>query len=122
MEPLEQGVHHIVGLEGFAERPDGTGIGHVAREFKTEETHEGKLIGDLELQAFDGKVVQALQDEQLEHEHAAGGLVPGSALALLGVDALKDGAEDFPVDDGIEPFQGIRAATCPMNHIQRCLF
>ncbi len=107
IETLEQGVNQIVGLERFAERPDGAGVGHVAREFETEEAHEGEPVGDLVLQAFVGQVVQTLQDEQLEHEDAAGGLVPSSALALFSVNSLKDGTENFPVDDGIKPFKGI---------------
>ena len=41
IETLEQGANQIVGLERFAERPDGAGIRHVAREFETKEAHEG---------------------------------------------------------------------------------
>lgn len=51
--------------------------------------------------------MQTLQDEQLEHEDVAGGLAPGCGLAFFAVDALKDGMEYLPVDDGIEPFKGI---------------
>ena len=51
--------------------------------------------------------MQTLQDEQLEHQDATGGLAPGCGLALFGVDPRQNGPEDFPVDDGIEPFKGI---------------
>ena len=94
-------------LERFAKGPDGTGVGHVAGSLKTKEAHEGEPVGDLKLQAFVGEVVQALQDEHPEHEDAPGGFAPGCALALFGINAFRDGAKDFPVDDGIEPFKGI---------------
>jgi hypothetical protein len=66
-----------------------------------------KPVGDLVLQAFVGQVVQALQDEPLEHEDATGRLAPRRALAFFGVDPQKNGTKDFPVNDGIEPFKGI---------------
>lgn len=88
-------------LEGVAVGPNGAGIGYVTRQLKPEEAHEGKTIRDLELQPLVGQVVQALQNEQLEHAHAAGRLAPGGGLAFFGIDAFEQGTEDFPIDDGV---------------------
>ena len=51
--------------------------------------------------------MQALQEEHLEHEHAAGGLASGCAFAQCGVDAGENGAKHLPVNDGVEPLQRV---------------
>jgi len=105
IEILEQGFNQAVFLDGFAECPRGVRIGYVARQLKPEEAHEGEPVADLVLQPFIRQVVQTQQNEQLEHEHAAGGTAPGSGLAVFGINSLQQGTEDFPVNDGIQPFQ-----------------
>ena len=111
VQALKQRIGELVFLEGFAKHPYGARIGHVARQFKSEKTHEGEPVADLVLQPFVGQIVQALQNKQLEHEHAAGGLAPGGGLAFLGVDARKDGTEYLPVNHGVEPFQWVASFT-----------
>jgi len=39
-------------FERFTERPHGAGIGYVACQLKTEETHEKQAVADLVLQAL----------------------------------------------------------------------
>ena len=94
-------------FERFTECPHGAGIGDVACQFKTEETHERQAVADLVLQALARQVVQALQDEHLEHEHTADGLASGCAFALCGVDAGENGTKHLPVNDGVEPLQRV---------------
>ena len=69
--------------------------------------HQSSVLWRLVLQALVGQVIQALQDQQLEHEEAAGGLASRRAFALRGLDAVEDGTEDLPVNHRVEPFQGV---------------
>ena len=76
-------------------------------------------VTDLVLQALIRQVVQALQDQALEHEYPAGGLASCGAFALSALDAGEDGTEYLPVDgsrpvanlgllrNGVEPFQRV---------------
>ena len=121
VQAFKQRIGELVFLERFAERPYGAGIGYVSGKAKPQKAHEGEPVADLVLQPFVGQVVQALQYEQLaprdtapaghKHEHAANRLAPGGVLAFFGVDAFQQGAEDFPLDDGVEPFQRIARFT-----------
>lgn len=94
-------------LEDFAKCPDGASIGYVAREFKPKETHKRKPIRDLILEALVRQVVQPLQNQQLEHEDAAGGFAPGRALAVFDINASKNGTENLPVNNSIQPLQRV---------------
>ena len=69
--------------------------------------HQSSVLWRLVLQALVGQVIQALQDQQLEHEEAAGGLASRSAFALAAVEAGEDRTEDLPVDDDVQTLQGV---------------
>lgn len=72
---------------------------------ETQKAHEGEPIRYLELETFIGEVVQALQDEQFEHDYPAQGFTARCAFAFLGINTLKYGTKHLPVDHGVEPLQ-----------------
>lgn len=49
---FEQGISQLVLFERFTKCPHGAGIGYVACQFKTEETHERQAVANLVLQAL----------------------------------------------------------------------
>jgi hypothetical protein len=54
--------------------------------------------------------MQTLENQQFEHAYPASGLASCRSFALFTVDAFKYGAEYFPVDVGVEPFNGSPAS------------
>ncbi len=54
--------------------------------------------------------MEALQNQELEHEDAASGLAPGGILSFLDVDAFEQGTKHLPVDDGVQTFQRVACA------------
>jgi hypothetical protein len=105
IEPLEQRINQLVLLQGFTKRPYGAGIGHVPRQFEPQKAHEGEPVADWVLQSLIREVVESLQNQELEHEDAAGWLAPRGVLSFLDVNAIEQGTKQLPVNDGVQTFQ-----------------
>ena len=69
IEGREQIVDDARLLQGLPEGPDRVAIRRFIPQPKPQETHVGQPVGDQKLGPLVGKVVQCLQDQDLQHHH-----------------------------------------------------
>ena len=107
VEGVEQFPDNIGFGESVAEGPDSLGIGDAVVNVHPQETHEGDAVVDLEFSLVVAEVVDSLKDENLEHEDAVIGRTSAGALGFFAASFVKDGPEDFPLDDFVEANEGV---------------
>jgi len=107
MEAGKQDVYQIQGLQPFPIKPYGLGVGHPVFQLQPQKTHETQAVPHLIFDAVIGQIVQLLQYQELEHQHDIERLGPGLALPFLLMHPIEVWPKPFPVDDGIQPHQGI---------------
>ena len=106
-EGLKEFVVNRPGLEGFPKQPDGFLIRDAALRGQSEKAQKGETIADLELGLTIGQVIEALQDQHLEHQQRLKGRTTGVALLFPGQPLGQDRFEHRPVHHLIQRPQGI---------------
>ena len=66
---VKQGFDDLRLRQGFTKQPDGLGIGNALIQIEPQEPHEGQSIADLIFGLVIGQIIEALEDEDFEHQH-----------------------------------------------------
>ena len=107
MKEIKQRFDQLIARECLAERPECLLVGGLVRVAQSEKAFEAKTVGDLKFELRITQLVKILDDEGLEH-HQRAIRRPAARPAGLGLwDAREDRFEKRPVNDLIEPGQGV---------------
>lgn len=99
---VEELAHNICFYEVVPEKPDGLGVRNTVFCVEPKEPHEAPAVVDLKFGLVVAQVVDALQNENLEHEKAVVGRTPACAFEFFPKRFFEYGTEDFPLNDAVE--------------------
>ena len=99
IESIEESFDHLFLDQGLTELPDRLAIGYLIADLQAKKPHEASTIGNLVFHLIIRKVVQALENENLEHHHSVKGWTSHFVPVLRsGEGNIEDRNEDIPVD------------------------